>query len=86
MHMSKTAKSPNPTARLDAIIAGYEQLREEADEIIDAYVAELRERHPGIPAATLRSLEITNRAGSALNIAAAMKLIRKVLRPNEELV
>jgi hypothetical protein len=84
MHMSKTAKSPNPTARLDSIIASYERLRQEADEIIDAYVAELRERHPGIPAATLRGLEITNRAGSTLNISAAMKLIRNVLRPDEE--
>jgi hypothetical protein len=81
MHMSKTAKSPGPAAHLDAIIAGYERLREEADEIIDAYVEELRERHPGVPASTLRSREINNRAGSMLNIAAAMKLIRRNLFP-----
>jgi hypothetical protein len=79
MHMVKTAKPPNPVARLDAIIAGYERLREEADAIIDAYVEELRETHPGIPAASLRVLAITNRAGSAMNVAAAMKLIRKTL-------
>jgi hypothetical protein len=79
MHMAKTAKSPNPVARLDAIIAGYERLRAEADAIIDAHVEELRETHPGIPAASLRTLEIMNRAGSTLNIAAAMKLIRKTL-------
>jgi hypothetical protein len=77
--MSKTAKSPNPVARLDAIIGNWEQLREEADVIIDAYVEELRETHPGIPAASLRTLEITNRAGSTMNVAAAMKLIRKTL-------
>jgi hypothetical protein len=79
MHMSKTAKSPNPVARLDAIIAGYERLRAEADAIIDAHVEELRETHPGIPAASLRALEITNRAGSTVNIAAALRLIRKTL-------
>ena len=79
MHMSKTAKPPNTVARLDAIIAGYERLRKEADEIIDAYVEELRETCPGVPTANLRALGITNRAGSALNIAAAMKLIRKTL-------
>ena len=79
MHMFRTAKSPNPVARLDAIIADYERLREEADAIIGAHVEELRETHPGIPAASLRSLEIMNRAGSTLNIAAAMKLIRKTL-------
>jgi len=79
MHMVKTAKPPNPVARLDAIIAGYERLREEADAIIDAYVEELRETHPGIPAASLRARQITNRAGSTMNVAAAMKLIRKTL-------
>jgi hypothetical protein len=79
MHMSRTAKSPNPVARLDAIIAGYERLQKEADEIIDAYVEELRETQPGIPAASLRSLAITNRAGSTINVAAAMRLIRKTL-------
>jgi hypothetical protein len=79
MDMSKTAKLLNPVARLDAIIAGYERLRAEADAIIDAHVEELRETYPGIPAARLRSLEIMNRAGSTLNIAAAMRLIRKTL-------
>jgi hypothetical protein len=79
MHMGKTAKSPNPVARLDAIIANCARVRQEADAIIDAYVEELREDHPGVPAASLRSLAITNRAGSTLNIAAAMRLIRKTL-------
>jgi hypothetical protein len=79
MDMSNTAKSPNPVARLDAIIAGYERLRAEADAIIDAHVEELRETHPGIPAASLRALEIANRAGSTMNVAAALKLIRKTL-------
>jgi hypothetical protein len=79
MHMSRTAKSPNPVARLDAIIADYDRVREEADKIIDAYVEELRETHPGVPAASLRSLAITNRAGSTMNVAAAMRLIRKTL-------
>ena len=79
MDMSNTAKSPNPVARLDAIIAGYERLRAEADAIIDAHVEELRETHPGSPAASLRALEIANRAGSTMNVAAALKLIRKTL-------
>ena len=79
MHMAKTAKPPTPVARLDAIIAGYERLRAEADAIIDAHVEELRETHPGTPAARLRSQEIMKGAGSTLNIAAAMKLIRKTL-------
>jgi hypothetical protein len=79
MYMGKTAKSPNPVAHLDAIIADCDRVRQEADAIIDAYVEELREDHPGVPAASLRSLAITNRAGSTLNIAAAMRLIRKTL-------
>jgi hypothetical protein len=79
MHMGKTAKSPNPVARLDAIIADCDRVRQEADAIIDAYVEELRETNPGIPAASLRSLAIANRAGSTMNIAAAMRLIRKTL-------
>jgi hypothetical protein len=79
MHMAKTAKPPNPVARLDAIIADCERVRQEADAIIDAYVEELRETQPGIPAASLRSLAITNRAGSTMNVAAAMRLIRKTL-------
>jgi hypothetical protein len=77
MHMGKTAKSPNSVAHLDAIIADCDRVRQEADAIIDAYVEELREDYPGVPAASLRSLAITNRAGSTLNIAAAMRLIRK---------
>jgi hypothetical protein len=46
MNMSKTAKSPNPFARLDAIIETVERCREEADEIIDSHVAFLREMNP----------------------------------------
>jgi hypothetical protein len=79
MHMVKTAKSPNPVARLDAIIADCERVRQEADAIIDAYVEELRETHPGMSAASLRSRGITNRAGSTLDVAAAMRLIRQTL-------
>jgi hypothetical protein len=79
MHMSKTAKSPNPVARLDALIGTGERLREEADEIIDAYVEELHETCPDIPAADLRARRVTNRAGSTMNVAAAMRLIRKTL-------
>jgi hypothetical protein len=74
--MVKTAKRPNPVARLDAIIADWQRVRQEANEIIDAYVEELRERHPGVPAASLRSRAITSRAGSTMDVAAAMRLIR----------
>ena len=75
----KTAKSPNPVARLDRIIGDCERVRQEADVIIDAYVDELRERHPGVPDSSLRFQMIANRAGSTLNIAAAMRLIRSTL-------
>jgi hypothetical protein len=77
--MTKTAERPNPVARLDAIIADWQRLQQDAGEIIDAYVDELRETHPGVPAASLRSRAITSRAGSTMDIAAAMRLIRKTL-------
>jgi|RhiMetdeSRZDD1v2_1073273.scaffolds.fasta_scaffold175759_2 hypothetical protein len=77
MNMSKTAKSPNPFARLDAIIETVERCREEADEIIDSHVAFLREMNPGVPVSTLRTREITARAGSTLDIAAALKIVRQ---------
>jgi hypothetical protein len=77
--MDKTAKRPNPVARLDAIIADSQRVRQEADVIIEAYVEELRETHPGIPAASLRYRFITGPAGSTLDVAAAMRLIRKTI-------
>jgi hypothetical protein len=77
--MTKTAERPNPVARLDAIIADWQRLQQDAGEIIDAYVDELRETHPGVPAASLRNRAITSRAGSTMDVAAAMRLIRKTI-------
>ena len=77
--MTKTAKRPNPVARLDAIVADWQRVRQEADTIIDAYVDELRARHPSTPASDLRFRFITGRAGSTLDVAAAMQLIRKTI-------
>jgi hypothetical protein len=77
--MQQAAKKPNPVARLDEIIATIERCREEADEIIDQHVKVLRELCPGVPASSLRACEITNRAGTTLDIAAALRLVRETL-------
>jgi hypothetical protein len=77
--MSGTAKPPNPVARLDAIIESWERAREEGNAIIDTYVDGLHEKYPGVPVAVLRACEVTNRAGSTTNVAAALRLIRDAL-------
>jgi hypothetical protein len=85
MTTETATSSPRPCAHLDALIEDWERLQVEANEIIDQYVAELREIYPGVPASVLRSRAITNRAGSALNVAAAMRLIRQILKPEAKM-
>jgi hypothetical protein len=77
--MEETAKRPNAVARIDAVIADWQRLHQAADEIIDDYIAGLRQTHPACPGASLRSLAINSRVGSTLDIAAAMRLIRKTV-------
>jgi len=82
--MPKPAKSPNPVARLDAIITDWERLQDEANAIIDAFVEEMRETTPGVPASSLRVYAITNRAGSTMNVAVALRLIKQAMVNSKE--
>jgi hypothetical protein len=64
--------------RIEELLAAYEALNGEANALIDTFVdAVVRPRCPGIPLALLRELEITNRAGFALNIPEALRLMRQ---------
>jgi hypothetical protein len=63
--------------RLDDIIVQLEKLHEEAQDIFDAHIDELRCRTPGIPFGVLKSCEIASSAGSSLNYIAALKIVRK---------
>ena len=77
--MTKTATRPNPVGRLDAIIADWQRLQQDAGEVIDAYVGTLRARYPSTPASDLRFRFVTGRAGATMDVAAAMRLIRKTI-------
>jgi hypothetical protein len=70
-------KTTTPVARIDQMLATYEKLNREANDLLDLATAELVAEHPGIPAGVLKQREFTNRAGSMLNVPAALRLLRK---------
>jgi hypothetical protein len=66
-----------PAQRIDQMLRAYAELNREAHDLMDLHVAELVATHPGVPSGTLKQCEFTNRAGSALNIPEALRLLRK---------
>jgi hypothetical protein len=67
----------DPAEKIDEMIASYEKLNREAHEMFDLYVDELRLTHPGIPIGSLKQLEITNPAGTTLNIPKALRILKE---------
>ena len=66
--------------RLDEMIAQYAALEEEAHELMDLRVAEMRAAgHGSIPAGVLKQVEFSNRAGTSLNIRKALELLRDTI-------
>jgi hypothetical protein len=65
-------------SRLDRIVAGLEQLQREANDILDSYVDELLHRYPpGTTFGHVKVLELARPAGSTINYAEALKLVRR---------
>jgi hypothetical protein len=63
--------------KIDEMIASYEALNREAHEMIDLYIDELRLECPGIPIGAMKQMEITNRAGSSLNVPRALQILKE---------
>ena len=63
--------------KIDEMIASYEKLNREAHEMIDLYIDERRLECPGIPIASMKQMEITNRAGSSLNVPQALRILKE---------
>jgi len=62
--------------KIDEMIASYEMLNREAHDLIDLYIDEVRLQCPGIPIGSLKQMEITNPAGTSLNVPRALKILR----------
>jgi hypothetical protein len=67
--------------RIDEMLAEYEKLDDEAHELFDLHIAEMRAELPGIPFGVLKQCEIAARAGTALNIPKALRQLRERRRP-----
>ena len=63
--------------KIDEMIASYEKLNCEAHEMIDLYIDERRLECPSIPIASMKQMEITNRAGSSLNVPQALRILKE---------
>jgi hypothetical protein len=63
--------------KIDELIASYETLNREAHDMIDLYIDERRLECPGIPIASMKQMEITNRAGSSLNVPQALQILKE---------
>jgi hypothetical protein len=62
--------------KIDEMIAAYEHLNREAHEMFDLYIEELRLERPGMPIGAMKQMEITNRAGTSLNVPRALEILR----------
>ena len=73
-------KIVTPVERIDQMIAAYEKLNREAHHLLDLAVAEYVAAHPGVPAGVVKQCQYSNRAGSTINMAAALRILRANLR------
>ena len=73
-------KIVTPAERIDEMIAAYEKLNREAHGLLDLAVAEYIAAHPGVPAGVVKQCWYLNRAGSTLNMPAALRILRANLR------
>jgi hypothetical protein len=70
------ATKPQPR-RIDAVIDSLEKAQAEAHEILDRYVDEVGKQIPGLPRDVIKRCEIFGRVGFSVDMAEALKLIRK---------
>jgi hypothetical protein len=63
--------------RIDEMLAEYAKLDDEAHQLIDLYVDELRFERPNVPIGMIKQTEILNRAGTILNIRRALRLVQE---------
>jgi len=73
-------KIVTPAERIDQMIAAYESLNREAHDLLDLAVAEYIAAHPGIPAGVVKQCKFSNRAGSTIDMPAALRILRANLR------
>jgi hypothetical protein len=62
--------------KIDELIASYEALNREAHDMIDLYIDEVRLQCPGVAIGALKQMEITNLAGTSLNVPRALEILR----------
>jgi hypothetical protein len=63
--------------KIDEMIESYAKLNREAHDMIDLYLDELRLAvNPGVPIGSLKQMTF-NRAGSSLDMIAALKILRE---------
>jgi hypothetical protein len=65
--------------RIGELLNEYERLNREAHELIDSYITELRVEVPGTPFGVIKQTEFHGRAGTSLNMPAALRILRERL-------
>lgn len=68
-----------PLERVDEILAEYGELADRAEQIIEAHVATVAARTPGVPKKTIRTCEIDGRAHGYSHVAALRQLRRRLV-------
>jgi hypothetical protein len=65
-------------SRLDRIVATLEQAQQEANDILDSYIEErLHHYQSGTTFGSVKARELAAPAGSTINYAEALKLVRR---------
>jgi hypothetical protein len=63
--------------RIDEMLAEYARLDQEAHQLIDLYVNELRFERPNVPIGMIKQTEVLNRAGTTLNVPRALRVVQE---------
>jgi len=67
-------KPPTLAERIDSLIESYNQLDDEADALIDSWVADFAIQCPGVPQPSLRAMELDNRSTGYVHREALRRL------------
>ena len=70
-------KIVTPAERIDRMLKAYEKLNREAHDLLDQTVAERVGETPGISVGVMKQQEFSTRAGSTINIPAALRILRE---------
>jgi hypothetical protein len=66
--------------KCDELIAAYEKLNHEANDMLDLYLDELRLTCPGVPIGSLKMMTF-NRAGSTRDMIEVLKILKERKSP-----